>query len=448
MRRGSAIGATILLVVLGLSGAALARERGARGLSMRTLQLPPPSGAASSPGSAAIGDPAVVWDQRPLATDQKGDRAYLAPSTVIASPVLGGVGGLSVFTLDILSGRTLRRTDVSTPVSAVIPDPPAGRVLLLQPWSRALGVLDAATGRLLSPIALGYRPGAVAIDARSGRGYAAGLDARLDPTLSIVDVRGGRSLRTVALGIGRPVWIVVNARSGRVFVGLVVATPGGGSVMRVAMLDATTGQTLHVVRLPGSAVAALDAGRARLYLMGARWVRVLDARTGRPLRTITLGPVSPRGGGGRRPPDPTTPPDGSIAVDPESGRVAVGRPDGTHVALLDDRDVARTLSLPGGVVTVAAGAGRVVLQLYGGRVAVLNARTGEEMQTIVAPGGTDAVIAVNRVFLLDQEPARVTPPDPWGWVPAGVRARLPGVPHRPGPYTSSGSLTVIDLPAQ
>jgi len=443
MRNGLTIGVMILLVTLGLSGAALTWGGVFRGPSMRTIALLPPPIAATSPNIQAIGDPALVWGQRPLATDRTGNVAYLAPSA--------SVGGLSVFTLDIPSGRTLRRADVGTPVTAVVPDPPAGRVLLLQPWSPALGVLDAATGRPLRSIALGYKPGALAIDARNGRGYAVGLDAHLDPVLSIVDVRAGRSLRTAALGIGQPVWIAANARSRWIFVGLVVATPGGGGTMRVSMVDATTGQILHVIGLPGSAVPALDVGRERLYLMGEHWVRVLDARTGRSLRTITLEPTSMgrSGGGGGRPPDPTAPPDGSIAVDPKSGRVALARSDGAHVVLLDDRGIARRLILPGGVATVTAGAGRIVFLLYGGGAVVLDGRTGEEIHTLAAPGGADtAMVAANRVLLLNQEPARIMPSDPWGWVPAGVRERLPGVPRRPDVYTSSGRLTVFELAAR
>ncbi len=290
MRIVQVIGATALLVALGVSAVALGRDHGSRGLTMRTAPLP-----SSPPGptsSFAANNPAVVWSQWLLATDRLGGHVYLA---------LGLFGTPSVFTVDVRSGQALRRTDVGSAVAAVVSDPPTGRVLLLQPWSTALGVLDARTVQPLRSVALGYQPSALAADAHTGLAYATGLDALFRPVLSIVDVRANRLSRTV----------------------------------------------------------------------------------------------------------------------------------------------------PGGVSAMAADDGRIILLDGGSGAAIIDARTGDMMRTVVVSGGIDAVaVAAGRVLILDQTPALVTPSDPWGWVPAGVRERLPGMPRRASAYMSSGSFTTIDLPTR
>jgi hypothetical protein len=64
------------------------------------------------------------------------------------------------------------------------------------------------------------------------------------------------------------------------------------------------------------------------------------------------------------------------------------------------------------------------------------------------PVNATAAVAVGHALILDQTLALVMPPGSWGWVPAGVRERLPGMPRRAGAYKSSDSFTTIDLPAR
>jgi DNA-binding beta-propeller fold protein YncE len=118
-------------------------------------------------------------------------------------------------------------------------------------------------------IAVGLHPSALAVDARSGRVFVA---RNYDGSVSMVDARSGRVLRTMATDL-TPWGIAVDQRAGRVLV--------------------STGQGLWLSATPGR-------------------VQVLDGRTGRRLRTVAVG-LGPD----------------AMALDERSGHVFVANSSGT-----------------------------------------------------------------------------------------------------------------------
>jgi YVTN family beta-propeller protein len=159
----------------------------------------------------------------------------------------------------------------------------------------------------------------VAVDAQSARVFIPNNGAN---TVSMLDARTGVVLRTITVG-PHPAKAVVDERTGRVFVvhgrgmttGNVLGpqpTVESAVTVGVSVLDARTGALVRALPLPaGGGMAndkvglapvsniAVDVAQGRVFVInqaaagqaseGAGSVSVLDAQSGRLLRTIPVG---------------------------------------------------------------------------------------------------------------------------------------------------------------
>jgi len=152
------------------------------------------------------------------------------------------------------------------------------------------------------------------------------------------------------------------------------------------------GRALNVWVVPLTAAIDAQSGVVLMLDAGTRdatgavsqpgMVRVVDGRRGRILRTIRVGGGS-----------------SAIAIDAKGRRAYVANTDDGTVSVLDLRrwDVSRVIALGGSPVALA-----------------FDDRTGH------------LVVALNK-------PTGLRPPDPWGWLPMGVRARMSFLPPPPTP---------------
>jgi DNA-binding beta-propeller fold protein YncE len=184
----------------------------------------------------------VVW-WGPSVIDEVTGRDFL-----VAASYGGSMNAGSLEVLDTHSGRLLRTIPfpLGTGLAAVTLDERIGRVfatafgpvrMVTIPESGdgsatfaapvgagSVRLLDARSGRLLHTIPIGPATTAVAVDGHRGRLYvtnAGAVDAASNPvgpgTLTVLDERSGRVLRTVAVGVN-PVNLVLDRRAGRLFV--------------------------------------------------------------------------------------------------------------------------------------------------------------------------------------------------------------------------------------
>jgi hypothetical protein len=204
------------------------------------------------------------------------------------------VGGASaphldaVKVFDVPSGRLLGRMPL--PGGFMVYDPP---------------VVDETTGRAFVP----------AIAGRNNAGYVAVVDIPRSRLLRLVPLGGGAIAMAVAprrgrvidttFGPTRTVRIRYGSTSGMVSYAIVQAPTGPGSVR---ILDGHTGALLRTIRIgPATTAAALDERRGRVYVTSAGAIdatsgaftgpgllSVLDERSGKVLRTVTVG-VDPVG---------------------------------------------------------------------------------------------------------------------------------------------------------
>jgi YVTN family beta-propeller protein len=112
--------------------------------------------------------------------------------------------------------------------------------------AKAVGILDAATGRVIRSVRVVSGPTAVAVDERVGHAFVTSdgvTDSTGQPigvgTLSLLDARTGAVLRTVAVG-SQPDTPAVDEMTGRVF----VANYDSGTV---SVVDATSGRVRATV---------------------------------------------------------------------------------------------------------------------------------------------------------------------------------------------------------
>ena len=232
-----------------------------------------------------------------VAVDAQRDRVF----------AVGASNGPGVAMFDTRSGRLVRIiSDVGYPLRVGV-DTRMGRVFVPSLGGvGALRVLDARSGRVVRMVAVGADPTAVAIDERRGRAFVTNTD---DSTVSALDATSGRVVRTVAVGTA-PYALAVDRHMGRVF------TVNDGD-HTVSVLDAPTGAVLRTVvlagvpPLPTSQSAYLnpvgvvvDERHSRTFVVHRSaadptgkptdspmndQVTVLDAGSGRVLRTLSVG---------------------------------------------------------------------------------------------------------------------------------------------------------------
>ena len=327
------------------------------------------------------------------AIDARGGRVFV-PST-------GGSGGAgSVQALDATTGAVVRSFVVGARPSAVAFDARSGRLAVAEAGD--VRVLDATSGATIATVPIS-NPTALAGDGRSGRvfvasnGHAA-YSGDSPSSLVMLDAASGAVVTTTA-GIGGQ--IAVDESAGRVFVGH-VDSEGTRLTLRVSVLDATTGRVLRTINIGQNgdaylAALAVDQATGRVFIASYFGLQALDPATGR-LRTLDAGAPN------------------AIAVDARGGRVYA-----TYV------DTTNQYGIPVGP----------------GSVAVFDATTGARLTTVTVGQGPDAVAvdeASGRVLVLDQRgvdaldaaagvTTRVQPPLPAD--PIAPAAAQPGVRYFP-----------------
>jgi len=329
---------------------------------------------------------------------------------------------------------------------AVTVDARSGRALVIDRVTGSSGMptgvgtlstVDITAGSVVRSVPVGPDPRAVMVDGRAGRIYVADDD---DASLRVLDSRSGAMLRSVAVGM-RPHAVAADERTGRIF----VVNTGDGSVStlddrRVRVLRTTTVATSW-----DSAGLAVDAERNRVYVGGPHTVSVLDARGGQMLQRIDIGGSV-----------------GGLTVDPRSGQVYVTGD--TTLRVIDGASghILRTVTFAGtagatGAVAVDPARGRVFVAQAApiddngvaagaGWVNVLDARNGALLRR-VAVGVNPTAVAVDarsgRVIVVNAGGA-VLRPDPWGWMPTWLRQHVPFLPQPSmAPRTVTGSISVV-----
>jgi len=390
------------------------------------------------------------------------------PRAVAVDPATGHAfvadrGDGTVAVVDLATARLLGKAAIGVEPWAAAIDQRTGRAFVTALAGQSVSTFDTASGQLLRTITVGQTTGQclVAINERVGR--AAVLNCR-DPSVTILDAASGRALRTrgtpVVAGVqGLLGAVAVDDRTGHVFV-----ESRDAGARAISTLDARTGATLAVARVGAYPVIAADGGTGRVIVADERdtRVRVLDARSGRVWRTLTV-------------PYPAV----ALAVDERRARVFIATwsrlgPVGSnvtgngHVLMLDGRTGALLRVTAVGdtptAIAVDQGSDHVLVttsiadptdpmgHVVGyGSVHVLDATTGMALWTVpvgVAPVAlaiderTHQAVVTNAGVNTDGTPVMVrTLPAP-GWL-TWLHSRLPFVPL-PRAASTAGSITILD----
>jgi len=282
--------------------------------------------------------------------------------------------------------RTVR---LPAPPYQVVVDAPTRRVFVLtaQPQGGATitsmrvaaRMLDGTTGAPIRAVALeahGFVNNGV-VDARTGRLFVlTGRSGRDNGqltgpgTVHVIDGRTGGVIRVFGAGLS-PQAMALDARRGRLFIldwGRLGANnaPVGASAVRA--VDEVSGAVVWTARLGQiGGYVALDARTDHLFVTDGDGVTTLDARTGKPVRHVSL-------------PDGQTAGQTGLAVDATAGRVVASLYDSTtrtySVALLD------------------ATTGRVLRTIYDVGPGVVDPRVGRYIATESPLSSSGGVISV------------------------------------------------------
>jgi len=301
-----------------------------------------------------------------------------------------------------------------------------------------LTIIDEETGRVQKVVSLSRAHSHVAVDPSRERlvvassNYYVGTAPARQSTITIVDEHVGRTLHTLSLGGVVADAPLIDSRSGRAFL-LLATWPAGASATslptgsRLLVLDTASGRLLHNVSL----------GSAFSHMFLDERARHLIITTIGPSHTMTLSPT----------------PIGVTTLVPSGGALEV----------FDTRTATLVHRVPFGAIPVA-----VAIDARTARVYVANAGPLGTTGQFMIPGTvsildehtyaplTTATVGVNPVAIrVDERTGRVfvlnagslgvsiTSPDPWAWVPGGVRRLLPLLAP-PRPHTVPASISVLD----
>jgi len=327
-----------------------------------------------------------------------------------------GQGNVSM--IDTRAGTVLRTAQVGADPREAVIDARNGHVLVANDDDSSVSVLDARSGALLGTAHVGSHPHNVAVDERTNRAFVVNSG---DGSVSVLDARRAVVLRTVRLGSDFVLsGVAVDARTGRVFVG---DTSGPADVVHV--LDARTG-TPHGAPTNSSAASsypmapyssglyatddmavdpapAAGAPDGRVFVVSSAILRTFDARTGRTLRTATVGGIA-----------------SAVALDASRHRV--------YVASINGVDANGVPSGPGRVTVFDERSGAVLRVVDAGMTPrALGVDTGTGHVVVVDAGGS------------------VTASNAWAWIPAAIRARVPFFNSPVRTRVVPASVSVLDL---
>ncbi len=455
--------ATGLLAVAGGLGAAVAHRANA-GAVLHTIALPSQGGGITldmrDHRAVVVGVANGITGYASTIDTASGRLVHIValgsnPTDVAADAQTGRVfitdiDDGNVRTLDARSGALLRTVAVGDlqphDLQRLVVDARTNRVFvstsplsLPNPRLSAVHMLDARSGAVLHTTMAGG--GSLAVDDVTGRVYAADLAAS---SVSVLDGYTGARVRTLALGAyTRALHIAVDGYTGRVF----VATDVGP----LQVFDTRSGRLLRTISQPSLRNGLLEVDEARDRVVAADYsaippypadVRLLDARSGAVVRTVTVAGAY------------------AVALDRRWGRVIVGAPNG--VSALDVRTGATLWAYAGtiqtlGDIAVDEQTGRVFVvdrgatspsgaHLDAGSVVVLDGRTGARRSTVtvgVYPGALAIDDSTGHAVVVD-DGGLVRVSDSWSWLPSWLRQRLPFFPLPPYTRTVNGSVSLLD----
>lgn len=346
-------------------------------------------------------------------------------------------GGNTISVLDARSGTLLRTFHVRAhPVALTLADR-LGRLFVVGcpgvcGYGYTLSVLDARTGRLVrTSTGTGPTPD-VTMDGRTGRvfmvagGQGTMLDARTGAVLTAV--AGGTSVGPFAVGGQSLGPFLGDEPDGRVFATSNNCSGAAQCQGRVAVVDARSGRVVRTVAVGVGAalLGAVDGRHHRLFVIdeGRATVNVLDARTGAYLYTLPGPPGLVPGNGVSWP---------TIAVDERTGRAVVAAPNPVdssgvavgpaRLAVIDDRTGARLRTLSTSCQPIA-----VAIDPRGGRaVVVLRSPGGIALPT---PAPTPRARGWDWRRYLPSPPLLSPPPKSGACVVGGSGATMLGAPRR------------------
>ncbi len=362
-----------------------------------------------------------------------------------------------------VNARARRVFLIGFPETAYVPSGrPAGNLMT----TVHLTILDATNGRVVRAFALptrhidignggfGLHPGPpIVVDERASRVYVSAFDRS---GVYSVDAASGRIIRTLTLSSptspAMPAYrwssLFVDDRLGRLIV-----VGGGQGTTTLTTIDTARWRTLRSISVGPFAFPSIDTTTRRVVVANATAssIALLDAVTGRPLRTLPGPAIST--------PFPTYP----IVVDERSGHVLLANPGTGIIDVIDGMNGRLLHTTPTGPnltgVALDRGSGRLFATSIGpinrvrqpvgeGRLWVVDARTGAVLRTLpvgVAPFVVALDAHARRALVLSSGGAPVAAPDPWGWLPPWLRRALPFLPqHAPAARVAPPSMTVID----
>ncbi len=191
--------------------------------------------------------------------------------------------------------------------------------------------------------------------------------------VSVFDARSGALLRTVTVGMV-PLSIADDAATGHVFV-TNQGEPNIKGSRSVSMLDARTGAVLHTTHVRGDPINLAAAGHVVTIDANDSNVNVLDAASGRLVASLTL------------PRPPLT-----VAAAAHAGRLFVANNYTTTVLDARTGRVLRTVPGAAGFMVVDERSGRV----YTASGVVLDARSGAPLHLHLAQGGDRMIVDAPR----------------------------------------------------
>jgi DNA-binding beta-propeller fold protein YncE len=353
----------------------------------------------------------------------------------------------SVSMIDTVTGALLRTQTVGRVPQALTGDDRDAHVLVANA-DNTIRVLDAQNGAVLhtGPVqSASTGTTMMATAARAGHVFVTG-----DTSVTMLDARSGRELRTIALGV-LLTGVAVDMRRGHVFA---TGYNGASGVGTVRMLDATSGAVLRTVTLdqspsPGPVAVDERSGHAFVLDRGIDSFSIIDAASGRVLHSINVGAQTyPQ----------------AVAADGHAGRVFVA------VSVESSAGRVRELDVRGGrilhtvmvgwnpiALVVAVRAGRVFAVNAGstasgstGSISVLDATSGRLVRTVrlgMLPHAAAVDERAGRLVVVGDPVVGAAPvTDVWGWMPPWLRRWLPFVSQqrRRIPLVS-GRASVLDL---
>lgn len=263
--------------------------------------------------------------------------------------------------LDLHTGTITRVLFLGQYLIDIAVDQRTGHLFAADWDTNSVHMLNDGTGVLLRTISVGQNPEQVVVAAGTNRAFVFNHGDDAHPaSLSLLNATSGVVVRTILSDAGQDYFaFAVDDRTSRVF-------GTRGSVVRV--WNAGSGMELARCTIPGGSRSALaiSAGTNRLFVVNSdhQSVSMLDARSGRVLRTIQVGS------------HPT-----ALAVDDQIQRVFVANAGSNSISVLDATTGQPLSTIPVGITPIAlavdARLGHVfVYNMASGTVSVIDTHTG------------------------------------------------------------------------